>query len=46
MSKNMVFLAILAIFAVLYASINLNIPTMGNIGVAAFVLIVLTQIIK
>lgn len=46
MTQNKVFVLILIIFAVLYASINLSIPVLGNIGVIAFVLVVLTQIFK
>lgn len=46
MKKNVAFVVILIIFAILYASLNYDVPILRNVGIAGFVLVVLSQIIK
>lgn len=46
MKKNIAFVVILAVFAILYVALNYDIPILRNIGLVGFILVVFSQIIK
>ncbi|HPF18675.1 MAG: hypothetical protein QM215_07695 [Bacillota bacterium] len=44
--KKLAFVMILIVFALLYASVSLQIPTLGYVGVIGYAVIALLQSIK